>query len=249
MGIFDDDFDFYDDGPGSIDYSLAPSYSPPNNYGMDNDYQLGGDAQFYGNQGLNDLSDSPLNWLKKGGGVFGEGGIVDQYGPAAKMGAGVLDYLGGRSQQRAMNPLIQQQQRFAQGQGDASAYWDQQSRNASQGIGPQMNMAMAQAQQAKQRQLNKMGRGPTEQAMANEVSRTMAGTNLDYTRAYGDLARGFGANATGANTGSATLMKQGYGAGNEGVASLFGSLAQNIPQYRIVDGKLVKVDRDGNVIS
>ena len=169
--------------------------------------------------------------------IFGQGGIINQYAPAIKAAGGVMDYFRGQKQQNQLQGLADAQMKFVTGQQANSNYWDQSARNAQMGLDPMTMNAMRTADQAASRKANLRGINPIHARLA--AQNAMADAQRSSVDSYGKLGTGYAGNVSQGNNVGSTMQGNAFAAGNNGVASLFGSMAQNIPEYEIINGRIV----------
>lgn len=179
--------------------------------------------------------------------IFGQGGLINKYAPGIKTVGGLVDMYRGNQQAKQFQNMAGPQQQFAQQQREGSQYWDQSAKNAQMGTDALTIDAIRQAQQVAERTANQRGVNPIHVRLA--AQQAMADPRLKAVQTYGNLSTGFGNNANQSVNGSLGLQNAANAASNRGVASLFGSMAQNIPQFKVVNGRLVQVDGNGNVTS
>lgn len=202
-----------------------------------NEVDLGGMGDTNSFAPLNDSYNSS-NGLSS---IFGQGGMINQYAPAIKAAGGVMDYFRGQKQQNQLQGLSDAQMRFVTGQQANSNYWDQSARNAQMGLDPMTMNAMRTADQAASRKANLRGINPIHARLA--AQNAMADAQRSSVDSYGKLGTGYAGNVSQGNSVGSTMQGNAFAAGNKGVASLFGSMAQNIPEYEIINGRIVEKKR------
>ena len=159
------------------------------------------------------------SWGNTLSGLFGKGRqFMDNYGGAIKGGMGLLGGLYGLNKGNEaagqMRGLGQQQQVFGQQQMANSQYWDQSARNAQMGLDSRTQAAMAQAQQASERQSNARGINPIHSRIA--AQQAMSGPQLAGVDSYGRLAGMFNQGSSAANASAGQLYNQANAAGAGG---------------------------------
>jgi len=159
------------------------------------------------------------SWGNTLSGLFGKGRqFMDNYGGAIKGGMGLLGGLNGLYQGNKaageMRGLGQQQQAFGQQQMDNSQEWNQYARNAANGLDPRTQAAMAQAQQASERQSNTRGINPIHSRIA--AQQAMSGPQQAAVNNYGRLSAMFNQGSSAANASAGQLYNQANAAGAGG---------------------------------
>ena len=183
----------------------------------------GGEENYFDSSiGSADYMGGNDSWTDSLAGIFGKGGLVpkfmDNYGGAIKGGMGLLGGLNGLYQGNKaageMRGLGQQQQAFGQQQMDNSQEWNQYARNAANGLDPRTQAAMAQAQQASERQSNTRGINPIHSRIA--AQQAMSGPQQAAVNNYGRLSAMFNQGSSAANASAGQLYNQANAAGAGG---------------------------------
>jgi len=207
MGLFDNDYGIDD---SNVNYDYGQDYGNSQDFGYDG----AGDTNYWP-QESSSFGNTLGEWFGKGGTVPQ---FIDNYGGAIKGGMGLLGGLYGLNKGNEaagqMRGLGQQQQAFGQQQMANSQEWNQYARNAANGLDPRTQAAMAQAQQASERQSNARGINPIHSRIA--AQQAMSGPQLAGVDSYGRLAGMFNQGSSAANASAGQLYNQANAAGAGG---------------------------------